>query len=263
MDFAKKLDKIIALNNSLLCVGLDPELAKIPPKYKSKSNPLFVFNKSIIDDTVQLVCAFKPNVAFYEAYGLDGLVQLKKTIEYLKKHYSQVPIILDAKRGDVPSTAKMYAKACFEYWNVDAVTVFPHLGFESIQPFLEYKQRLTFLLIRTSGKETITSQKATVSGKPYYLSLAEEVRSWQCQNIGIFVGATFPEELRQVRKIFPKTIFLTAGIGVQGASVKDAVKAGIDEDGQEIIFNASRSIIYNSNPKKAARRLKDEINKYR
>ena len=143
MKFKDLLEKAIAQNNSLLCVGLDPE----PQKF-SKKLSIFQFNKSIIDQTSDSVCAYKPNSAFYEAQGIKGLNELKKTITYLKKNYPTIPVVLDAKRADVPNTARMYAKAAFEYWMADAVTAYPHLGLDSILPFLQYKDKLTILLIK-------------------------------------------------------------------------------------------------------------------
>lgn len=258
MDFSKKLQNIIAKNNSLVCVGLDPEQERLPQGVNQLE-----FNKKIIEQTHDLVCAYKPNIAFYEAAGIDGLQSLKDTIDYLKKEYPQIPIILDAKRADVENTAKLYAKACFEFWDADAVTVFPHLGLDSIEPFLSYKDKLTILLFKTSNPDSGTFQNLEVEGTPYYLKVAQTVKSWDRKNIGIFVGATYPQEMAKLREIFPDSIFLSAGIGAQDAEVEAIVKAGIDKNGGGIMFNASRSIIFDDNPKAAAQKLKDEINKYR
>ncbi len=258
MDFETKLSKIVKKNNSLLCVGLDPDVEKI-----SKNISIFQFNKSIINATAGLVCAYKPNIAFYEAYGLEGLSQLKSTIDYLKSEYPNIPIILDAKRADIPNTAKMYAKAVFEYWRADAVTVYPHLGLDSVLPFLEYKDKLTILLIKTSNPDSAMFQNLQINGVPYYLKIASEIKKWKYNTIGIFVGATYPKELKEIRKIFPDKIFLSAGLGAQAGDIKKAVQSGIDQNNAGIMFNASRSIIYNQDPKKSAQSLRDEINKYR
>ena len=258
MDFKKKLDIVILKNNSLLCVGLDPE----PQKF-SKNLSIFQFNKSIIDKTVDLVCAYKPNIAFHEAEGLSGLEELKKTISYLKKNYPQIPIVLDAKRADIPNTARLYAKAVFEYWKADAVTVYPHLGLDSIEPFLAYQDKLTILLVKTSNPDSAMFQDVRTENGPYYLEMARIISKWNYPNFGIFVGATYPTELKELRRIFPNRIFLSAGIGSQEAQIEQAVKAGIDDKGTGIIFNASRSIIYDQDPKKAAQKLRNEINKYR
>jgi len=258
VDFQDKFQKIVAKNNSLLCVGLDPELAKL-----TKNQSLFEFDKSIINATADLVCAYKPNIAFYEAYGLDGLDHLKQTIEYLKKNYDEIPIILDAKRADIANTAKMYATAIFDFWSADATTVYPHLGFDSLEAFFAYKQKLTIVLIKTSNPDASTFQNLKVDGEPYYMKVAKEIKKWDKPNLGIFVGATYPQDLKNVRKLFPNNIILSAGFGAQKGKIKEAVKAGVDKTGGGIIFNASRSIIYSQNPKKEAQKLRDEINKYR
>lgn len=258
MDFKTTFSSIVKKNNSLLCVGLDPEHDKV------KDISFFEFNKLIIDQTKDLVCAYKPNIAFYEACGIPGLEELKKTIEYLKSQCPQIPIVLDAKRADVPNTARMYAKSVFEYWDADATTVYPHLGFDSVEPFLEYKDKVTILLIKTSNDDSKMFQDMpTKSGKPYFLAMAKKIATWKNENIGIMVGSTYPKELAEVRKTFPTSIFLSPGFGSQGAEVGEAVKAGINENGEGIMFNASRSIIYNQSPKAAAQKLRDEINEYR
>lgn len=270
MNFKRKLEKIIKTNNSLLCVGLDPDLKKIPKQFLKTQNPIFEFNKSIIDATYDLVCVYKPNIAFYEAYGIDGLKQLKQTIEYLKSSYSDIPIVLDAKRADIENTAKMYAKSAFEYWDADAVTVYPHLGKDTILPFLKYKNKLTILLLKTSNPDSGRFQNVLVDGKPYYLYLAEAIKKWNFDNIGIFVGATYPKEMKSLRTLFPNKIFLSAGFGAQKAGIRNAVGAGINNQKSGIMFNASRSIIYAGNEKdfakkarKRAEKTRDLINKYR
>lgn len=263
MDFYDKLSKIITKNNSLLCVGLDPDLESIPAKFAGSKDTIFNFNKSIIDLTADLVACYKPNIAFYEAYGLDGLYQLKKTIEYLKKKYSQIPIILDAKRADIANTAKMYAKSVFEYWDADAVTVYPHLGLDSLEPFFKYKDKLTILLVKTSNPDSRMFQDLKTESGPYYLQMAQTISKWQIKNFGVFVGATYPEEMRSIRKIFHDRFFLSAGLGKQGAETEAIVRAGVDGKFAGIAFNASRSIIYSQNPRRSAQNLKNEINKYR
>lgn len=263
MTFKQKLEKIVRVNNSLLCVGLDPDLEKIPKRILEKGNPLFKFNKSIIDSTHDLVCSYKPNIAFYEAYGIEGLMQLKQTIEYLQRAYPEIPIVLDAKRADIGNTAKMYAKSVFDYWNADAITVYPHLGLDSLTPFLDYEDKLTILLIKTSNPDSSMFQNLRINGKPYYLEMAEKIKTWRYQNIGIFVGATYPKELSELRKIFPDKIFLSAGLGAQGAEIEKTVNAGIDKAKSGIMFNASRSILYAKNPREEAKKTRDLINKYR
>ena len=270
MLFKQKLGNIIKKNNSLLCIGLDPDIELIPKYLLKREDPIYEFNKAIIDSTHDLVCAYKPNIAFYEAYGIEGLRSLKKTIDFLKANYKGIPIILDAKRGDIANSAKMYAKAVFDYWDADAVTVYPHLGLDSIIPFLEYKDRLTILLIKTSNPDSKMFQNVYINKEPYYLKMAEKISRWKYDNIGIFVGATYPKELEMVRKVFPRFIFLSAGIGAQKADVKKSVKAGIDKKKGGIMFNVGRSILYASdtedfakNVRYKARKIRDLINKYR
>lgn len=258
MTFKQKLQNIFEKNNSLLCVGLDPELEKIPSGLSQ-----FQFNKQIIDQTYKYVCAYKPNSAFYEAAGIEGLQSLKETITYLKKAHPDIPIILDAKRGDIGNTAKMYARAMYDYWQADAATIFPHLGFDAIEPFLKYEDKLTILLFKTSNPDSGTFQNLEVNGVPYYLKIAETVKNWNKKNVGIFVGATYPAEMRSLRDLFPDNIFLSAGLGAQGAEIKEIVEAGIDKNNAGIMFNASRSIIHDDDPGDAAKKLRDEINSYR
>ncbi len=270
MDFKQKLDSIVAKNNSLLCIGLDPDLEKLPRHLLNLEDPIFEFNKALIDSTSDLVCSYKPNIAFYEAYGLKGLESLKKTLEYLQKNYTDIPMILDAKRGDIGNTADRYAKAIFDFWKADAVTVYPHLGKDALEPFFNYENKLIIVLIKTSNPDSGTFQNLEVDGKPYYLKMAEIARDWNQPNLGLFVGATYPKELSDVREIFPDSVFLTAGVGAQGAKTEQAVKAGVDKDGNNLICNNSREIIYASSSedfaeaaRKKAVEIKEEINKYR
>lgn len=270
MLFKQKLENIISKNSSLLCIGLDPELEKIPKHLLAENDPMFSFNKIIIDNTFDLVCSYKPNIAFYEAYGEKGHKSLKKTIEYLQAKYPEIPIILDAKRADIANTSKMYAKAAFDYFGSDAVTVYPHLGLDSILPFLEYKDKLTILLIKTSNLDSKMFQDIFVNDEPYYIKMAKVISKWKYENIGIFVGATYPKELKEIRKVLPYHIFLSAGLGYQRADIKESVKAGINDKENGIMFNVSRSIIYASDEKnfaqkarKEAQRFKNLINKYR
>lgn len=258
MDFRQKITKIIQKNNSLLCVGLDSEAEKISSRIS-----LFEFNKKIIDETYDLVCAYKPNIAFYEAAGIEGLTQLKKTIAYLKKNHPEISIILDSKRADIANTAKMYAKSIFEFWQADATTVYPHLGLDSLKPFFQYKDKSAFLLIKTSNPDAKMFQDVKTGIIPYWQKMAIEIKKWKYENLNLFIGATYSNDLKKLRDLFPNKIILSAGIGAQGASVGKAVKAGINKKGEGIIFNASRSIIYSNNPRLEAQKLRDEINRFR
>ncbi|MEK7572939.1 MAG: orotidine-5'-phosphate decarboxylase [Patescibacteria group bacterium] len=265
MTFWEKLEKTSRKNSSLLCVGLDPDLDKIPERFKKEQDPIFEFNKYIINQTQDFVCAYKPNIAFYEAYGIDGLKSLKKTIEYLRKNYSEVPIILDAKRGDIGNTAGRYAKALYGYWQADAATIYPHLGKDSILPYLKYKNKCTILLIKTSNPDSKVFQNLPInpSMKPHYLVMAEEIVKWNYPNLGFMVGATYPEELKEVRKLFPNSPILMPGLGAQSGQAEKAIKAGVDAKGMNLICNSSRDIIYSDNPRQKVISTRDLINRYR
>jgi orotidine 5'-phosphate decarboxylase subfamily 2 len=263
MLFTQKLEKISNKNNSLVCVGLDPEKDKLPKHFHKRPDPFFEFNKAIIAATHDLVCAFKPQIAFYEAEGPKGLRSLKKTIEYLQRKHPLIPTIIDMKRGDIGNTAKMYARAAFEYWRVDAITAFP-------KPFLEYKDKYIFFLVKTSNPDAKMFQDVQVGKKPFYLYLAQKIKKWKGKNVGVFVGATYPKELAQIRQIFPRRPILTAGIGAQGGEAKKAIRAGVNKQGLNLVCNAARSIIYadsSSSFAQAARKqallLKNTINQYR
>lgn len=270
MNFKNKLKKIQKKNNSLVCCGLDVDLEKISNCVIKRKNPIFSFNREIIDATCDLVCAYKPNIAFYEAGGVNGLKALKETIDYLRKNYSDIPIILDAKRGDIGNTAKKYAQAIFDYWKVDAATIFPFLGYDSVKPFLKPKSNFVIFLIRTSNPDAKQFQDPKVKNERYYLYMAKIIKKWKEKNFGVFCGATYPKELKKIRSLFPARPILTAGIGAQGGKAKLAVKAGVDKDGLNLICNSSRSIIYAGKGKNFAKkariaceRLKEEINRHR
>lgn len=270
MNFQNKLSAIIEKNNSLLCIGLDPDLEKFPSSLPKTAQSIFSFNKAIIDTTHDLVCAYKPNIAFYEAYGFEGLEKLKETMVYLQEIHPDIPIVLDAKRGDIGNTARMYAKAVYEFWNADATTVYPNLGKEALLPFLEYKDKLTIALIKTSNPDSGLFQNIPINGKPYYQVMAETIKSWGFENLGVFVGATYPEELGNIRKLFPNTPILTAGIGAQDGNTEQAVKAGIDARGGNFMCNNSREVIYAGNgndfaaqARAKAETIRDTINQYR
>lgn len=272
MTFKHKLTNIIQKNNSLLCIGLDPDMDKIPQYLLDKNNSLFEFNKQIIDETFDLVCAYKPNIAFYESNGIQGLKELKKTIEYLKKNYPEIPIVLDAKRGDIGNTAKMYAKAVFNEWGVDAVTLNPYLGFDALEPFLEYREKGIIVICRSSNKGASDFQDLTLNKHPLYIEVAKKVIDWDktYKNCFMVIGATWPEELKKVRKLTPHMFFLIPGIGNQGGDIEKTIEAGLTQDKSGLIINISRSILYASSDKdfaqkarEKAQEIKDMINKYR
>lgn len=267
MNFRQKLEEIIKKNNSLLCVGLDSDLEKIPRHLSTESNPIFAFNKAIIEKTSDLVCCYKLNMAFYESYGLEGLSQLKTTIEYIKKTNPHVPIILDAKREDIPNTAKMYAKAFFEYWDADAITLNLFVGKDGIDPFLNFKERFSFLYLRSSNKRASDFQDIDVGGKPFFRVMAEKVKQWPEENFGIIASATYPEELKTLRDIFPERVFLVPGVGAQEGALQKTVEVGVTAEKSGLIIHSARTIIYAGSGKdfaeKArieAKRLKERIN---
>lgn len=261
MTFQQKLDAQIYKNNSLLCVGLDPDEEKIPQKFKKSKNWIFEFNKYIIDQTKDLVCCYKPDIAFYEAYGMWGLGELQKTLAVVPK---DMPVLLDAKRGSVGHTAKMYAKSVFEFWKADAVTVNIFTGISSLQPFLKYQDKWSFAYIVSSNRDGQEFQKAKLlSGEMLYEFMAQKVNDLPNKNIGAIVPATDPKVLKRVREIMPKRIFLIPGIGAQGGEIASTVNAAKNVDGKGIIISVSRSVLYVANPRAEAQKIRDEINKYR
>jgi len=276
MDFKNKLQNITKKNNSLVCVGLDSDFAKIPQHLKEKASEvdevMFAFNKAIIDVTYDLVCAYKPNSAFYEAQGKDGIKALKKTIHYLQDTYPETIIILDAKRADIGNTNEGYAKFAFDYLGADAITLHPYLGEEALKPFLERADKGAIILCRTSNPGAGEFQDLKIGDKPLYQIVAEKVASeWNDNNnCGLVVGATYPTELEIVRRIAGEMPILIPGIGVQGGDVEKTVKAGVDKNSLNAIINSSRGIIFASTGANFAQRAKEEtqklrdlINKYR
>jgi orotidine-5'-phosphate decarboxylase len=267
MTFFSQLDEAVKSNNSLLCVGLDPDPALMPPGVSTLD-----FNKAIIDATADLVCCFKPNLAFYEVEGAAGWEILRQTIDYIPK---SVPVIADAKRGDIGNTAKAYAVAIFDELGAGAVTVNPYLGFDAVEPFLSYDERGVFILCRTSNKGAADFQSLIVEsdGKeiPLYQVVAKKSHDWnKAKNIGLVVGATYPDELKILRKAYPDIPFLIPGVGAQGGDLRLAVEYGQDRRGAGIVINSSRQILYASRGKDfaqaaraAAIKLRDEINLYR
>ena len=260
MKFSDKLLSTSRRNNSLLCIGLDPDPALMPKV------GFLDFNKAIVDATADLVCAYKPNLAFYEALGVDGAKLLRETIEHIPGH---IPIIGDGKRGDIGNTARAYAKALFVSFGFDAATVSPYLGFDSVEPFIEYKEKGVFILCRTSNPGAVDFQSLVdAQGMPLYEAVARKANEWNVHgNIGLVVGATYPEELKRIRQLCPEMPLLIPGIGAQGGDLASAVKHGVDARGEKAIIVVSRQILYASAGKdfaEAARRsaqeLRDRIN---
>ena len=266
MGFFQKLNTAVKKNRSLLCVGLDPDPQRMPDKVG-----IFEFNKAIIDATSDLVCAYKPQLAFYEALGDEGMDALKRTIKHIPDH---IPVIADAKRGDIGSTAKAYAKAIFSVLGFDATTVNPYLGFDSVEPFIEYQDKGIFVLCRTSNPGAADFQSLLCRfGKgyrPLFEIVAVKASQWNTNgNVGLVVGATYPDELKVIRQSHPDMTFLIPGIGAQGGDLSLAVRYGVNAQGTGIIINSSRQIIYASSGKdfdaaarRAASTLRDDINSH-
>ncbi len=279
MTFKQKLEIIVKKNDTLLCVGLDSDIEKIPKHLKLGNFPQFDFNKSIIDATADLVCAYKPNTAFYEARGKAGIEALKMTCDYIREKYPEIPIILDAKRADIGSTNEGYVKFAYDYLGVDAITLHPYLGKEALKPFLDITDKTVFILCRTSNpgagefQDLLVTESDKDTSKPLYQVIAEHVvNDWNYNsNCGLVVGATYPSEIEIVRRIVDDGfLLLIPGIGAQGGDAEKTVKAGVDKDGLNAIINSSRSIIFVSNgtdfaqkAREEAEKLKDEINKFR
>jgi orotidine-5'-phosphate decarboxylase len=265
VNFLERLARAAQKNRSLLCVGLDPDPALMPD-----GMGVFEFNKAIIDATADLVCAYKPNIAFYEALGGEGIVALKQTRDYIPEG---LPVIGDAKRGDIGNTARAYARSLFDYFRFDATTVSPYLGFDSLVPFLEYRERGVFVLCRTSNAGAVDFQSlpCEVNGRrlPLFEAVAGKVNEWNTRgNLGLVVGATYPEELKLLRQRYPDMPLLIPGIGAQGGELARVVRYGVDEMRQRTIINSSRQIIYASRGKdfaqaarRAAQDLRDRINR--
>jgi orotidine-5'-phosphate decarboxylase len=270
MSFIKAINAAWENKNSLVCVGLDPDLKKIPAHILKMNEPIFEFNKAIIDATGDLVCAYKPQIAYYAPFRAEQ--QLEKTIEYIHMNYPGVPVILDAKRGDIGSTADMYAREAFERYEADAVTVNPYMGGDTLEPFLKHKDKGVVILCRTSNPGARDIQDLESGGERIYRIIAAKASTeWNYNgNVTLVVGATYPDELKEVRSIVRDVPLLVPGIGAQGGDVEKAVKNGRDSRGAGMIINSSRGIIYAGTgidfteaARTAAMELRDEINRHR
>jgi orotidine-5'-phosphate decarboxylase len=243
----QKLVKEIFKKKSFLCIGLDVDLNKIPQHLLKAEDPIFEFNKAIIDATHHLCVAYKPNTAFYEAYGLKGWHSLEKTIKYLNNNYPDLFTIADAKRGDIGNTSSMYAKAFFEDLGFDSVTVAPYMGKDSVEPFLAFKNKHTILLALTSNEGAFDFQTKRVDGVELYKTVLETSKSWNnSENLMYVVGATKAEYLAEIRQIIPDSFLLVPGVGAQGGSLEEVCKYGITKN-IGLLINSSRGIIYASN----------------
>jgi len=270
MNFMESIRSAWLERNSLLCIGLDPDISKIPVHLRDAEYPLFEFNRAIIDATVHLVCAYKPQIAYYAAVGAERDLEL--TINYIHQNCPGVSVILDAKRGDIGATAEMYAKEAFDRYGADAVTVNPYMGGDTLDPFLEREDKGVVILCRTSNPGARDLQDLVADREKLYRTVARKaVTQWNGNgNVLLVVGATYPDELREIRSNAGDMPFLVPGIGAQGGSVEKAVANGRTPDGAGLIINSSRGIIYAGDgddfaaaASVAAMELRDEINMYR
>ena len=240
------LKREIFAKKSFLCVGLDVDLDKIPPFLLKEEDPIFAFNKAIIDATHPYTIAYKPNIAFYEAYGEKGWQSLRKTINYLNEQHPHIFTIADAKRGDIGNTATMYAKAFFEDLQFDSVTVAPYMGQDSVEPFLAFENKVTILLALTSNKGAFDFQTLTTEKSPLYEQVLIRSQKWHnAQNLMYVVGATKAEYLANIRRIVPDAFLLVPGVGAQGGDLKEVCQYGLNNS-VGLIINASRAVIYAS-----------------
>lgn len=263
----KHLIEQIKKKRSFLCIGLDVDLEKIPPHLLTDEDPIFQFNKMIIDATHDLAVAYKPNIAFYEAHGLKGWKSLVKTIDYLNASYPEIFTIADAKRGDIGNTSTRYAKAFLEDMNFDSITVAPYMGSDSVEPFLEFKNKFTILLALTSNKGGLDFQvNKNVDGKTLYENVLSTSLEWKnSEQLMYVVGATRPEYFQKIRKIVPNHFLLVPGVGAQGGDLQEVCRFGINSE-IGLLINSSRGIIYASatedfaqKSREKARELRDEM----
>ncbi|MBF0585925.1 orotidine-5'-phosphate decarboxylase [Prosthecochloris sp. N3] len=239
----EKANHQISSKRSLLCVGLDSDPLKIPRIFQSMPRPVVAFNSAVIRATRSCAAAYKINTAFYEARGLDGLRDMEESLEHVP---CECLSIADAKRADIGNTSRMYARAFFEHWNFDAITVAPYMGEDSLEPFFAYEEKLVFVLCLTSNPGSADFEEQALSGgQPLYRRVLERVRQWgRSANAGIVVGATKSSELELIRREAPDLFFLIPGVGAQGGSLKESAALGMDAQRRSALINVSRGIIY-------------------
>ncbi|AKU22198.1 orotidine-5'-phosphate decarboxylase [Massilia sp. MB5] len=244
MTFMNKLNAAWAANNSLLCVGLDPDMARLPSQFQQDPNGIYQFCTAIIDATADLACAFKPQIAYFAALSAER--QLEDICAYAREKYPHIPLILDSKRGDIGATAKQYAREAYDRYGADAVTVSPYMGSDSVEPYMEWTDRGVIVLCRTSNPGGSDLQFLQVDGKPLYQHVARLVaEKWNANGqCALVVGATYPEELAQVRAIVGDMPLLVPGVGAQGGDIEATVKSGRSKAGAGMMINSSRAILY-------------------
>jgi orotidine-5'-phosphate decarboxylase len=251
--------------NSLICIGLDSTIQRLPAKFQQTEYPQFTFNKWIIDQTHSYVSAYKPNIAFYEARGPQGLQELKMTVDYLQENYADIFTICDAKRGDIGSSNKGYVTLIFEWYGFDAITLNPLVGKEALMPFLERDDKASIIMCRTSnpGSGEFQEAKLRKHGRLWEYIAEQVANEWnERENCMVVIGATYPDDLKQARNIIGEMTILVPGIGSQGGDPKEVTKVGLNNNGLGLILNASRSIIFSENPATAALSLRDAVNNY-
>lgn len=254
----QQLHQQILDKKSFLCIGLDVDLNKIPQHLLTAEDPIFEFNKAIIDATHDLAVAYKPNTAFYEAYGLKGWQSLEKTINYINQKHPEIFTIADAKRGDIGNTSAMYAKAFFEDLSFDSVTVAPYMGKDSVEPFLAFKDKFTIMLALTSNEGAFDFQTKNVEGEELYKTVLKTSKTWKnSQNLMYVVGATKAEYFTEIRRIVPDSFLLVPGVGAQGGSLKEVCKYGMSST-IGLLINSSRAVIYASNGIDFAEKAREE-----
>ncbi len=251
--------------NSLLCVGLDSAIERIPEPFAGSETPQFDFNRHIIEQTHPFAAAYKLNAAFYEAHGEQGWREMALTVAYLRNEHPGIFTICDAKRGDIGSTSEAYAMAIFDKMGFDSVTLQPYLGKEALMPFLQREDKACIILCRTSNPGAGEFQDLLVEGVPLWQKVAVQVaEDWNLySNCLLVLGATYPDEMRVVRSLVGDLPFLVPGIGAQGGNVQQTVEVGVNSQGKGLLINSSRGIIFADDPAQAARELRDEINEYR
>jgi len=266
--FSENLKKLTKSKKSLLCIGLDSDIERIPSFLLSEVDPLFTFNKEIIEATQDFACAYKLNIAFYESLGMPGWELLEKTLSVIPK---EIIIIADAKRGDIGNSSRKYAETFFKTYPFDAITVSPFMGFDSVEPFLEYKDKGIFILCLTSNSGSQDFQHLMVDGEALYLKIANKAVEWNFDfgNCGLVVGGTHLKEIEKVRSAALDLPFLVPGIGTQGGNLEHAVRYATDEHGLSALINASRSILYAGSElnfagkaRERAKQLRDQINMF-
>ncbi len=257
----KELIEQIKQKKTFLCVGLDPDIEKLPKHLMEEEDPIFEFNRQIIDATAAHCIAYKPNNAFYEAYGLSGIASLEKTIKYLKSDYPDHFVIADAKRGDIGNTSSMYAKAFFSRLHADAITVAPYMGSDSVKPFLQFKDKWAIVLGLTSNEGSADFQQETMNGEPLFIHVIKKSAAWGTkENMMFVVGATKAQMLDDIRKVIPDHFLLVPGVGAQGGSLEEVCKHGINKD-YGLIVNISRNIIFAGNGEDFAAKAGEEAQK--